>query len=282
MDAWTDVMAAAALGPWLAVAPGLALAALRWFGLLLWLPALGAAGVSVRLRMMLALLLAIVSLPAATAFHWNLSDGPSRLACNWLVTGIGELAVGSAIGLGVRILLSALILAGELIDQQAGLAFQQVFNPLSEGETGPTGVVLGCLALPVVLTLGESSGEVAFADAILQLFDTVPIGAAAVDRLTAKILVGVVQQSLLLALQVAAPVLASISLVTMGVGWLGRTTPQLPLGPLVAPLRVGLCLALLAASLPGMAELITHHFDVLSGSPVEQLLSPTALPSTTR
>ncbi|MBL8849777.1 MAG: flagellar biosynthetic protein FliR [Planctomycetaceae bacterium] len=265
MSAWTEVITAAALQPWMAMAPGLLLAALRWFGCLCWLPALPAA-LTLRMRLVLSLVLAVVVLPATgTGWHWIPESGTtSMLVIACLSAAVGELVLGGLLGLGVRITFASLQLAGELIDHQAGLAFQQVLNPLADDSAGPATSTLTWLGVAAFLALPAAGGDLVLADAMLQQFSAIPVGSASIDSLEGALPMLLVEQSLVLAVRIAGPVLAALSLITTATVLLGRSTPQLPLGSIVGPVRVAMCLALLAGAIPGTTELFADHIEMLT------------------
>lgn len=259
MNAWSDVITHAALQPWAAMSPALLLAAARWFGFLLWLPALGGAGVSLRMRLGLAILLAIVVLPAITSRQTEivLAQTPLDGVTQWLLLAVGEFAVGSVLGLGVRALFSALQLAGELIDQQAGLAMQHVINPLADSEAGPTSAVIVWLGLALFFTAAPISGDLALVEVMLQQFAALPVGSSPAIVTSSRLPIVLVQQAASLAFQLAGPVLGALSLISLASAWLGRADPRLQVGPLVAPVRIAVSLALLSAALPGLSGVVT-------------------------
>jgi flagellar biosynthetic protein FliR len=273
----------------------LALAMLRWLGLLLAAPILGPAGVTVRMRMVLAAALAAMTWPAVaptgsaphvtvngTVAAENATDSPPRSAeSSSLVarpTGprpmshpgglrvvdlstacLGELVIGLALGFGIRITLTGLSLAGELIDQQAGLGLAQVFDPASGGEATITGQSLLWTALAALLLLEPLGGHLLLAGAMLDVFEVLPVAAAVSLETLSGTLVALAQQSLVLALQVAAPLLAVMSLVTLASGWLARTTPQVQLQVIGIQLRGLVSLLVLALSASGMTRVAVER-----------------------
>ena len=274
MNDWTDVLTVAALRPWMQIAPGLLLAAVRWLGCLLWLPVLGAAGVTIRMRIALALLLSIVMLPAAIlpAGEGAAGQTPGAVIAAWLAAACGEFVLGCMLGLGVRVLFSALAVAGELIDQQAGLVMRQVFDPLGAGEAGPTGGALAWLGVVALLGLPAAEGHLGLVETMLGHFTAVPVGSVA-GVPASTLLVVLVEQSLRLALEVAAPVLAVMSLITLAVGWLGRSAPRLRAESLVAPVRAAVCVTILVATVPGAGALFADRLIAL-GTGSSELLRP--------
>lgn len=272
----------------------LALAMLRWLGLLLAAPILGPAGVTVRMRLVLATALAAMTWPAVvptgaaphvtvnTLSPGSATDSPPQSAeSSSLVprhTGprlmphpgalrgidlstacLGEIMIGLALGFGVRITLTSLSLAGELIDHQAGLALAQVFDPMSDGAVTITGQSLLWTTLAVLLLLEPLGGHLLLAGAMLDVFEVLPVASAVSVETLSGMLVALVQQSLVLAVQVAAPLLAVMSLVTLATGWLARTTPEVQ--PLVIgiPLRGLVSLLVLALSASGMTRVAVER-----------------------
>lgn len=251
------------------------LAALRWFGMSLTLPLVSQL-LTLRVRMALALVLGVASLPMlsasrADALNWlarlaDDADAPGTwIACGLrlLAAGLVELGVGAAVGLGARLVLCGVQAAGELIDHQAGLAFAQVFHPGTDDEATPLGATLGLTAMAVFLLLTPCGGDLALAGAAFDLFAALPVGTATTPRPVLDLVVVLGQQSLMLALNVAAPVLAVMSLVTVAVGWLGRTAPALSAGPVLVPVRIVTCLLILMLSLSGAADVLAERFELL-------------------
>lgn len=261
MSAWTEVITTAALAPWVSVVPAFVLAWARWVGFLVCLPAFG--GVSIRMRAALAILLAIVVLPATSGGGSDLAGLPALNAgfVPWLVAIAAELAVGSLLGLGVRVLFSSLQLAGELIDLQAGLAVQQVVNPLDAGEAGPATAALTWLAVAALLTAAPHAGHLALLDGMLQQFSAIPVGTTPASGLDLSLPITLVQQALTLAIRLAGPLLGALSLISMATAWLGRTAPTLPAGPLVAPVRIAVSIAFMAASIPAITDTLARQLD---------------------
>jgi flagellar biosynthesis protein FliR len=249
-------------------------AALRWLGMFITLPMLSQA-LTLRLRIALSVVLGVVALPAlAGSSHAVLdrfSAGTPHDLTGWLMAhgtrlllaGAAELGVGAALGLGVRCVLSGVQAAGELVDQQAGLAFSQVFHPGTNDEGTPLGQVLVVTALAVFLLLAPFGGHLAITASMLDLFDSLPVGAAMAPQPVVDLLMVLGQQSFLLALHVAAPLLAVMSLVTVATAWLGRSAPALGAGPIQSPLRIVTCLLILLVSMSGVTGMLADRFESL-------------------
>ena len=173
-----------------------------------------------------------------------------------------EMGIGLVLGLGMSLVLSGLQVAGEVIDQQTGIALGGVFNPGLEMSGGPTGQMLFLLGTAVLLLMpvpgvfGEAtSGWLAIVDALAGTFRTMPPGRGAVALSASQWLVGGLQSSLVLGLCVATPVLATMAVVSLTMGTLGYTVPQINVLTLGFPIRAAVNLLVLAATLSGAVRL---------------------------
>jgi flagellar biosynthesis protein FliR len=263
----------------------LLLAALRWFGFFWVAPLPGRSSVPLRARFALAMLLAVVVLPvligpgsvaesdgleqfgaALSPIAGQLTGSPGSeqplLAPALLQLGLlagSEFVLGLVLAFGMRIVLSGIQLAGELIDQQAGIALAEVFNPAMEQETTPTGDWLVWTAIAVFLA-APFQGDLRTAALMLDLFHALPVATASGLAPAQGLVMAVVQQSLVLSLQLALPLLAVMFLISLATGWASRAGRPLVLWPGMLPLRIGVCLLLIAVGAAGSAELLLAWF----------------------
>lgn len=260
----------------------LLLAAARWCGFLWAAPLPGRSAVPVRARFGLALLLAVLVLPALlrtsndtahlrqlehsmsplTAALAGSLESPTSLAPALLALGLlagSEVVLGLVLGFGMRIVLAGIQLAGELIDQQAGIALAEVLNPALQERTTPTGDWLVWTAVAVFLA-APLNGDLRTVALLLDLFDTLPVAGSPHVGPAGDLVVAVVQQSLVLSLQLALPLLAVMSLISLATCWASRAGRPIPLWPGMIPLRITLSLLLLAVGAAGAAELLASRF----------------------
>jgi flagellar biosynthetic protein FliR len=175
---------------------------------------------------------------------------------NYLLVIIGELSLGFVLGLGVRTVLSGLQLAGQMIDQQAGLALAEVFNPGFNTNTSISGTFLFMFGVTVFLLMEPVGGHLMMVSAIIETFQTIPIGEAFISVTVVELLRDLVHQSLVLAIQVAAPLLAGMSLVALAMGFLGHTVPQINVLIIGFPIRAVTNLLILSLTLSGAARVV--------------------------
>lgn len=168
---------------------------------------------------------------------------------------VGEFSLGLVLGLGVMIFLSGLQLAGELVDQQTGIALGEVFNPGLDTTSSISGQTFLLLGTTLLLLLEPLNGHLLMVSALVETFQTLPVGEAWVTTSAIDLVRDLVHQSLVLAIQVAAPVLATISLVSLTMGFLGHTVPQVNVLVVGFPIRAMINLCVLALTMSGAARI---------------------------
>jgi flagellar biosynthetic protein FliR len=167
---------------------------------------------------------------------------------------ICELALGFSLGLGVFTILTGLLLAGDLIDQQTGLSLGQIADPSLNITGSVTGQFLFQFAMTVLLVMQPTGYHLTMLSALISTFQSLPLGEAFVSVPVIDLLRDLVHQSLILGVQVAAPLLASMSLVALTMGFLGHSVPQINVMVVGFPIRAAVSLLVLTASLSGIAR----------------------------
>ncbi len=170
--------------------------------------------------------------------------------------GITEFALGFMIGLGVFTILSGVQLAGQLIDQQSGVALGEVFNPGLDVAASLSGQLLYLLAVVIFLVMEPINGHLLMVSALVETFQALPVAEASVSVSAMQLLNDIIQQSLLLAVQVAAPLLATMSLVALAMGFLGHTVPQINVLVVGFPIRVLVSLMILSLTISSLGTVI--------------------------
>ncbi|HET6425774.1 MAG TPA: flagellar biosynthetic protein FliR [Planctomycetaceae bacterium] len=171
---------------------------------------------------------------------------------------VGELTLGFLLGLGVLTILSGLQLAGQIVDQQAGFSLGEIINPDFDSTASVTGQSLFMLGTTMLLVFEPLGGHLTMLRTLIQTFETLPVGEAFVSQSAIEVVGSLVQQSLLLGLRVAAPLVITMSLVDLTLGFLSHSVPQINLQVMGYGLRAGLCLFFLTVMLSGLPEAVLH------------------------
>jgi flagellar biosynthetic protein FliR len=181
---------------------------------------------------------------------------PESLA-GYVRIAVGELVLGLLLGTGVFAVLSGLQIAGQIIDQQSGLALGEIFNPDLGGSASLTGQTLFWLGTGVFLLAAPFSGHLMMIRILTETFETMPVGEAVLSTSAGELLNQLVRQSLLLGLRVAAPVMVMMSLVDLTFGFLNHSVPQINIQTVGFSLRALLGLLLLSITLTSVPEATT-------------------------
>jgi flagellar biosynthetic protein FliR len=184
-------------------------------------------------------------------FQLPLPMPQSVLEYGWL--GLIEFAVGLALGLGVHTILSGIQMSGNLIDQQIGVSLGEIFNPEFEVNASLSGQLLHQLGLMVFLIAG---GHCLLVTGLLDTYQTLPVGYADVCAPVLELLRDLVYQSLVLAIQISAPIMATMAVVGIAMGFLGHTIPQVNVLVVGFPIRTLVGLILLGVSMAGAADVM--------------------------
>ncbi len=188
---------------------------------------------------------------------------PNSLA-DYVWTAVGELSLGLVLGIGVTIILSSLQFAGHMIDQQSGTAVGEVFNPALDTSETITAQLLYWLGLTLFLIVG---GHLKMVSALLDTYQAFPVGEGFVDKTAIELLHHLFMRSLGLSLQIAAPVLATMALVAVTMGFLGLSVPQINVLVVGFPIRATVSLLIVALTLIGAGDVLVDAIE----STLEQL-----------
>jgi flagellar biosynthetic protein FliR len=143
-----------------------------------------------------------------------------------LLAAVQEVLIGVAIGMVVQLAFEALIFAGQTISLSMGLGFATLVDP----QRGANTTVLGQLFMIMgILTYLAINGHLVLLGTLAQSFQTLPIGAAHIDKgfLLSVVLWGarVFESGLLIAL----PAVIALVIVNLALGVVTRAAPQLNL-----------------------------------------------------
>src|SRR4029079_17187157 len=146
-------------------------------------------------------------------------------------------------------------MSGSLIDAQIGVSLGSVFNPEFENDASLSGEMLHQLGLVVFLVVG---GHHLIVSALIDTFQAFPVGYAWISPPAIELLSGLVHQSLVLAVQIAAPVMGMMAVVGLAMGFLGHTIPQLNVLVIGFPVRTLVGLLVVGLAVPEIADILAQ------------------------
>jgi flagellar biosynthetic protein FliR len=180
-------------------------------------PLFGSANIPKRIKVLLAIVLSYglslsiphVELPASV---WSLAMG---IAC--------ELLFGWAMGMALSFTFIAVSWSGEIIGQQLGINLGEVFDPQYGKSSSLIGDMYFMLALVTFLICG---GHRQMIQGIRESFDALPLLSVGITQSLFDLLLDLLHAATLLAMQMAAPMLLTMLVVDLAMGFVGKTMPQ--------------------------------------------------------
>jgi flagellar biosynthetic protein FliR len=218
------------------------------------LPGLGETNIPVRIKLSVALMLALIILPLHRAdYHIDL-NALSAL----LVLMIYEILIGVVLGATARVTMAALQVAGSVIAQQLGLGFVTSVDPTTQGQQGVLiGNFLTLLGVTMLFATDSHHLVISALNDSYSIFspgEVVPSGdvaALATRAFTAAFRIGT---------QLAAPFLVFGLVFNMGLGVLARLMPQMQVYFVGVPLSILAGFLIFAVVLAAMMGSFLDYF----------------------
>ena len=136
----------------------------------------------------------------------------------------GEIIFGLAMGMILSFIFVAVQWGGEIMGQQMGLNLGQTFDPQFGSAGSMVGDIYFFLALTTFLAI---NGHLRDAARRLRNFTALPPLSVGINVNIVGMITGLFQGATLLAMQLAAPVLVTMLIVDVVLGFIGKTVPQL-------------------------------------------------------
>jgi flagellar biosynthesis protein FliR len=205
------------------------------------LPGYGDTSVPPRIRLSFAFLMALMLMPLVAR------GMPVPGAVSGVATGvIREILIGLMIGGILRLFLSSLATAGEIISIQTTLSFAQTAAPGQAQPSTTLGAFLSLLGVTLIMTTDLHH---MFLSAIVKSYTLFPFTRDVPVTDAAQLAVQTVAGAFRLGLQLAAPVVVFSVIFNVAAGLVGRVMPQFQVFFVVTPLIVLLGLSIFALSL---------------------------------
>jgi len=211
---------------------------LRCSGLFFMVPTLGGNMIPLRVRGAVAALMSLIL--AATVGPIQPSS-PLQL----LIAGAGELLMGAAMGLMVRIALACAEMAGEAAGLQMGFAFSRIVDPLTREQSAVTSRILGSFAILVFII---ADGHHMIVAGLLSSFRDAPAGTVLPRTEHAATMIPLVSATFVAAVRIAAPVMVALLVTNGAMALLARAAPQLNLFVFTFSITIGMGMLMLAFS----------------------------------
>lgn len=210
-------------------------------GAIAYMPGFGEAYVSMRARLVFALMLSLVMLPLVRDSVPALPSHPAELG----LMVLGEVTIGIFFGLICRIIHMATLSAGMIIALQIGIANALTSDPTTAQQGAITGNFLSAAAVVLIFATGLDHATI---QALAGTYGLFTPGAMPDLGDMANVISRIVADSFTLAMQMTAPFLVYGLIVQVGMGLLARLMPTLQVFFVIMPLQLLVGFGLMAVT----------------------------------
>ncbi len=215
---------------------------IRLAAMMTMMPVFGYATVSMRIRIVLAVMLTLIIAPLVGAdFHIQYT---SRIALAADV--MREMLIGFIIGYGARVLFEAFTMAGTFVGFQIGLAMMNVMDPSTQTNQSLIG---NFWMLIITVFFIATNSDHFLVETFFGSFKIIPIAGAQIRPVVGQELIGTGSTLFNLALRFVAPMMILILMTDVAIAFMARVMPQLNIFFVSLPLKLVVGMYMLLVSL---------------------------------
>jgi Flagellar biosynthesis pathway, component FliR len=188
-------------------------------------------------------------------------QAPTLLLDSWtfvFVLGVREFLIGAAIGFVSSLPLYALQISGFLDSTFMGFNMMNVFDPLSSAQVSVLAQMKYLLAIWFYL---RWDGHILLVQALAESVRLVPPGVSMWDSAHFIPWIDWLQRAFMIALRISLPILGSILLAEVGLGFVARTVPQMNVFILGIPIKIGVGFVVLLTILPSSVDIFHGEIE---------------------
>lgn len=224
----------------------------RILGLITAAPVLGNRSVPTTVKVSVGVLLALVIAP-------NVPKLPAADPMSYagLLILVQEMLIGVAMGFTMRIVFSAIEMAGEISSLTMGLGFASFFDPNTQGRSS---AISQFLALVATMAFISVNAHLVLLSALAESFQTLPISGIPINGGGFKRVADWGARIFSAGLQLSLPIVAALLIVNVALGVLTRAAPQLNLFGIGFPITLGIGFIVVATTLPYLATPLENLF----------------------
>jgi flagellar biosynthesis protein FliR len=169
---------------------------------------------------------------------------------------VEEVLVGIILSFSVAALMAAVQTAGGLADAVSGLSFGATVDPINGNQGGTFSELYSLVGVMLFIAIG---GDAWLLHGLARTFDLVPLTQAPHLGSLAAAAEASVSSLFVSAIEVAAPVLLALLVTDVAFGMVSKVVPQMNVFSVAFPLKVGVAIAVVAASLPFLGGWISDQ-----------------------
>lgn len=216
-------------------------------------PFFGNRTISARVKIGMGIALAVLMQPLLPALPAVDPSGPIGL-----LILVHQFLIGVAMGFSMRIIFTAVEMAGHFAGAQMGLGFAMFFDP-QHGTQVP--VLAQITSLLTILVLLATDAHLLIINTLAESFRLLPVNQVPLAADGFKTLVEWGGQIFSLGLRLSMPVVATLLIVNLAIGVMTRASPQFNIFAVGFPITVGIGMLVLYVSLPQFLPILFDAFN---------------------
>ena len=229
---------------------------LRVGALLMFIPILGSGQVPSRIKIGFILFVSIAIFPMVRSTPMHDPKGLFEL----VVCLFSEITIGLAVAYSARLMFTAVQIAGTVVDFQMGFGVVNVIDPQTETQVSITAQFQNILAILIFLA---ADAHHIIIGAIVESFFLINPSQINFSTFTPEIILILFKATFVTAVKIAAPIMAILFFISVGLGLVARTVPQMNVFIVGFPLQIGVGLLMVGLSM--------SFFSIVFQGQVEQL-----------
>jgi flagellar biosynthetic protein FliR len=212
--------------------------------------------VNVRSRLLLAVAISIVIIPAIP----TPVPAVEPLSADGLLIVAHQLLIGACMGFILQFLFNAFIIGGQIIAMQMGLGFASMVDP-QNGTTVP--VISQFYLIFVTLIFISLNGHLILIKVLSESFVTIPVLPSGIAHTSFRDIVNQASWMYSAGVIIALPAIGSLMMVNLAFGILSRAAPQISPFSIGFPMTIILGFSIMVVTLPNMAYHLVEMSDYL-------------------
>ena len=211
----------------------LTLIMVRVFAFFMFLPVISGMSIPTQVRVMLAFFVSAAIFTSGlvtSVVYYPTTAGFFMLVLNEFITG-------AVMSFMLFFILNAILFAGQLMDYSIGLAMMNVMDPMMQIQVP---IIGNLFFMSIMALLVVSDGIHYFMYAFFQSYTVIPIGAAFIlgNESLFQFLIIQTTAFMLIAVQIAIPLVGAMILIDVGLGIMVKAVPQMNVFVVGMPLKV--------------------------------------------
>lgn len=225
----------------------------RILALLAAAPPFNNAALTMRVRLLLGLAIVMAVSPALPPMPGiEPASGPGLLIL------AQQMIIGFAMGFALRLVFSAIDLAGMMISTQMGLGFATAYDPQTTSQTPVVAELIGMLALLIFLAI---DGHLMVISTLVQSFTSLPIRLLAISEASWLNIANAGAIIFSAGVMLSLPAVTALLITNVALGVLGRVAPQLNLIVIGFPVTILLGFVALYVGMSYLAAPLQQLFE---------------------